>query len=357
MIQTTATRSGRRRQGTWALVLVVLALLAAACGDDDTTADDPGGETPAADDAAFPVTVEHTFGETTIDAAPTRVVSVGYTEHDTLLALGVTPVAVTDWYGDQPFATWPWAQDELGDAEPEVLSSADGFQYERIAALDPDLIIGVNAGMDEVAYDRLRQIAPTVAHPAGAEAYFSPWDEQARLVGQAVGREDEVEALIDDVEQQFADAGTAHPEFEGTPIVFLQNAFYEGAAIAYPDGLSTAFLTDLGFTIPSELAPFDRDGEGAQAYIPLEQLSVLDAAEVLLWATETPEDRANLEAEPVYGNLQAVKDGRLVFTDGVTAGAVYFTSLLSLPYVLEHLVPALASTLAGEGPATIGAAS
>ena len=355
MIHTTATRRGRRR-GTSALVLVALALFAAACGDDDTSADDPS-DIAAADDAAFPVTVEHAFGETTIESAPTRVVSVGYTEHDTLLALGVTPVAVTDWYGDQPFATWPWAQDELGDAEPEVLSAADGIQYERIAALDPDLIVGVNAGLDQAAYDRLRQIAPTVAHPVDAEAYFSRWDEQARLVGRAVGRTDEVEDLIDDVEQQFADAAAEHPEFAGTPIVFLQNAFYDGAAIAYPDGLSTAFLTDLGFTIPSELGPFDRDGEGAQAYIPLEQLSVLDAGDVLLWATETPTDRANLEAEAVYGNLQAVKDGRLVFTDGVTAGAIYFTSLLSLPFVLEHLVPALASTLAGDGPATIEVAS
>ena len=63
--------------------------------------------------------------------------TVGVTEQDTVLALGVTPVGVTDWYGDQPYATWPWAQDELGDAEPEVLTTADGLEYERIAALDP----------------------------------------------------------------------------------------------------------------------------------------------------------------------------------------------------------------------------
>jgi iron complex transport system substrate-binding protein len=42
-----------------------------------------------------------------------------------------------------------------------------------------------------------------------------------------------------------------------------------------------------------------------------------------------------------------------VFTDGITAGAIYFTSPLSLPFVLEQLVPAMASTIAGEGPATI----
>ena len=44
-----------------------------------------------------------------------------------------------------------------------------------------------------------------------------------------------------------------------------------------------------------------------------------------------------------------------MFTDGVTAGAIYFSSPLSLPFALEHLVPALASTIAGDGPATIDA--
>ena len=74
---------------------------------------------------------------------------------------------------------------------------------------------------------------------------------------------------------------------------------------------------------------------------------------MLLWATESPDDRTALEAEPVYDGLEEVRDGRLVFTDELTAGAIYFTSPLSLPMVLDELVPALASTLAGDGPAQI----
>jgi iron complex transport system substrate-binding protein len=55
----------------------------------------------------------------------------------------------------------------------------------------------------------------------------------------------------------------------------------------------------------------------------------------------------------LYPALEAVQDDRLVFTDAVTAGAIYFTSVLSLPYVIDKLVPALAAALAGEGPQTI----
>jgi iron complex transport system substrate-binding protein len=50
-----------------------------------------------------------------------------------------------------------------------------------------------------------------------------------------------------------------------------------------------------------------------------------------------------------------VQSGDLVFTDGLSAGAIYFTSVLSLPLVLEEVVPALATVVAGAGPATAAA--
>ena len=52
---------------------------------------------------------------------------VGLREQDALLALGVVPVATTEWYGKHPGAIFPWAKDELGDAKsPTVLSNTDG---------------------------------------------------------------------------------------------------------------------------------------------------------------------------------------------------------------------------------------
>jgi iron complex transport system substrate-binding protein len=335
-------------------LVLVFATVAAGCGDDDDgdTATTGAPAQTTAPTGAFPATVEHALGTTIVAEEPERVVTLGLTEHDSVLALGVTPVGVTDWYGDQPFATWPWAQDELGAAEPTVLVNKDGLDYEGIAALDPDLIVGTNAGLDDESYDKLTAIAPTIAHPQSAPLYFSPWDDQFRLIGAALGQDTEATAIIDDIDAQFAAAREAHPDFAGKMAIFLQNAIYDGSAIAYQKGLSTDFLTDLGFDVPSELDAFATEG---QAYIPLEQLNVLDSADVLLWATETPSDRTALEAEPLYTTLEEVRDGKLVFTDGVTAGAIYFTSPLSLPFVLEHLVPALASTVAGDGPATIDA--
>lgn len=337
---TTANRAPR----FLGVLLTALSFAACTSSPDQQTSTARAGE-------GFPVEVDHAFGTTEVSSAPERVVSVGYTEHDTLLALGIAPVGVTDWYGDRPYATWPWAQDELGDAKPEVLSLADGFQFEKIAALKPDLIVGTNSGMQEADYEKLSGIAPTIAQAEGAVGFFSRWDHQTLAIGKALGLEGEAVDLVADVKDQFATAAEEHPEFAGKKVIFLQNAFYEGAAIAYQKGLSTDFLTDLGFDVPAALDEYVKTQE-EQATIPLERLSVLDEADVLVWATENPEDRTRLEAEPIYLSLEEVKEGRLVFTDAVTAGAIYFTSPLSLPYVLEKLAPAFADTLAGEGPVT-----
>lgn len=354
--------SHRSRAGIALCALVVIAA-SAACAQDsaDEAASGPAAPAPAVSalpsptaTPAFPVTVPHAFGSTTIPAAPQRVVSVGVTEQDTILALGVTPVGVTEWYGEQPFATWPWAQDELGDAEPTVLTTSDGLDFEAIAALKPDLIIGTNAGIEADSYATLSAIAPTIAQAGGGEGYFSPWDEQAMMIGSALGKRGQVEELVAGIKDKFAAAAAANPEFAGKAIVFLQNAISDGSAIAYQDGLSTEFLTDLGFTIPAALDDYVPEGDVSQAYIPLERLAVLDAADVLLWATEAPEDRPKLESEALYRNLEEVRQGRLVFTDEITAGAIYFTSPLSLPYVLDVLVPALKSAVAGTPATTVG---
>lgn len=332
----------------FATALVTAALLSSCAPASDSTDD----TAPAAASDAFPVTVDHAYGETEIPEQPQRIVTVGYTEQDTLWALGLKPVGVTDWYGDHEFASWPWADEARGDSEPEVLSTSDGLDFEAIALLDPDLIIGTNAGMTEDDFDRLSDIAPTVAHSGDYSMYFEPWDVQTLQIGEAVGLVDEAQGLVDDIEAQFAEAAEAHPEFADTSVVFLQNAIYDGAAIAYQDGLSTEFLTSLGFTIPSEIDAYaPDDASGGQAYIPVENLDVLNAADVLIWGTESDDDIAALEGEAFVAAIAAQQAGSVVYTDGVTAGAIYFTSPLSLPYVIDSLVPALADAIAGNGPA------
>ena len=330
----------RRTFGVAALATMGAGL--AACGTGGAPAASPsasaGSQAPAG--ASFPTTVTHAFGETVIESQPTKVASIGATEQDFLLALGVIPVAVTEWYGGHPYATWPWAQPALGSTQPKVLKNDDGFQFLEIAKVKPDLIVGLNAGVTKSDYGKLSKIAPTIPHSNAKEPWFGPWPQMLAAIAQAVGKSAEGKQLEASVKQKFADAAAANPAFAGKKAIFLQNAVYDGNLIAYQKGLGTEFLTDLGFDIPSEIDAYVKEGE--QAYIPVEKISVLNSADVLVWGTEKDADRAALEKVPGFKSLEAVKAGRSVYTGGELAGAIYFTSPLSLPFVVDKLVPMLA---------------
>jgi iron complex transport system substrate-binding protein len=341
-------RRGSIRRLSLVTAFVAVAGLLAACGDD-------GAQESAAPEAGsvFPVTVEHKFGQTVVPSDPRRIAVIGLSEQDIVLALGKVPIATTEWYGEQPSAVWPWAQDKLGGAKPTVLSTADGFEFEKIAALNPDLIVGTNSGMKQADYTKLAAIAPTIPGVKGSADYFSPWEEQTVQVAKALGKETEGKALVDGIKADFAKVAAANPEFAGKTATFSQNAFYDGKIYVYPPGLNTEFLTMLGFTINPELTAL-AEVPGQQAAISAENLSKIDA-DVLVVAAEKPEDITNLEKVPTYTRLGAVSGKRTVYTDPILSGAMYFISPLSLPYVLEKLPPLLKAAVAGQAPNAIAA--
>jgi iron complex transport system substrate-binding protein len=232
------------------------------------------------------VTVKHIFGETKIPAPPKRVVSAGFTEQDDLLAVGIVPIAVTDWFGGERFGVWPWAQPKLGGAQPVVLNLNDGIQVDQIAALKPDLIVAANAGLDQDTYTKLSAIAPTIAQ-SGPDAFFEPWRNQATAIGQAVFKAADMAALIGGVDEKFNTAGKNNPQFAGKQVLLLGGTFYQDSVRVTTPGWRTEFLTNMGFTIPDtggELVPRDK------------MAAVLDSADVLIWKTESDEEQAALVA-------------------------------------------------------------
>ncbi|RDH80524.1 ABC transporter substrate-binding protein [Mycolicibacterium moriokaense] len=281
------------------------------------------------------VTVKHLFGETKVPAPPTRVVSAGYTEQDDLLAVGVVPIAVTNWWGDQPFGVWPWAQPKLGGAQPEVLDLADGIQIDRIAALKPDLIVATNAGVDQDTYNKLSAIAPTIPQ-SGQDAFFEPWKQQAAAIGQAVFKFDEMAALVKGVEDKFTAVAATDQPFSGKKVLLLEGAIVDDAVHLVTPDWRTEFLTQMGFAIPDT---------GGATITRDKMASTLDAADVLIWTTEGDDQQAALLADPTIAKLAATGANRNVFTGKDLAGAIAFASPLSYPVVADQLPPALAKVL------------
>lgn len=300
-------------------------------------------------------TIEHKYGSTEVRGLPERVVTVGFNDQDPVLAMGIEPVGVRDWFGEQPHAVWPWAQDELGDADPAVLPMGE-LDFERVAALEPDLIVGVFSGMTEDEYGTLSEIAPTIAQPEGYVDYGVPWQEQTRVIGRALGREKRTRALISGVEAQFEATREAHPEFEGaTGVVALLDE--GGTYNAYgPKDLRGRFISALGFELPPEIS--EMAGDDFFAQISEERLDLLDA-DVLVWIVNSQEAAEALRENPIYRQLDVAREGRAIFLDvnEPLAGALSFSTVLSLPFLLDELVPRLATAVAGASTTGVGTTS
>ncbi|MFJ5557153.1 iron-siderophore ABC transporter substrate-binding protein [Streptomyces sp. NPDC093250] len=339
-----------------ALASTLLLLTAAtACGGDDSGSDstDSGAKAGASGESAFPVTIAHKYGSTTIKAEPQRIVTVGLTDQDAVLALGKVPVGTTEWLGGYKGAIGPWAEDELGGAEaPTVLKdTGTGPQVEKIAALKPDLILALYGGLTKEQYESLSKFAPVVAQPKEYNDYGIPWQELTRKVGQALGKPDEATKVVEDTEATIKAAADEHPEFKGAGAVMATP--YEGMFVFGSQDARSRILTDLGFSLPKDLDKAIGDKFGAN--ISKERTDLLDQDAVVWIAGDVAKDADKLHKDASYKDLNVVKEGREVFVDESSdyGNATSFVSALSLPYVVERLAPQLAAAVDGKPDTTV----
>jgi iron complex transport system substrate-binding protein len=328
-----------RRIAPVAAILAATSALA-ACGGDDAGA---AAETSTANGAgaSFPVTIEHKFGSTEITGAPERVVTVGYTEQDIVLALGVQPVGEREFLGGYAYKQRPWAQDALGGAEPAIVAGEE-IKFEAVAAQRPDLIIATHSGITEADYGRLSRIAPTVTQTDEHVDFGMPWQDQTLVTGRALGREDRARELVEQVEARFANARDEHPEFDDATAILAYGGPDGYGAYASADTRSR-FFADLGFETPKRVD--ELAGDGFFVEFSQEQFRLMDQDVVIMFGK-----RDDVMDNPVFKRLNAVREDRVIYIDleDQFAGALGFSSALSLPFLLDEATPKLAAAVDGD---------
>jgi iron complex transport system substrate-binding protein len=322
----------------WLLVTTLAVALSAACSNTQQ----PQGGSDTAGSSAFPVTVEHKYGSTTIKAEPKKIVTLGLSDQDTVLALGAKPIGAIDWFKEQPYGKWPWTKSLWGANPPTVVGERDEYNMEKIAALGPDLIIAQYSGMNKEQYDTLSKIAPVVAQPKEFEDYLAPWTVMTERIGTALGKQTQVKQLIDGVRAKFAALKAKHPEWASQTIA-VADSFEPGKYAAFTkDDPKAAFFAELGFKLSDEVEKLAEPGWNV-AEFSAERLDLLDV-DRLIWVTSGPEHDARIKGEPLYQKLKVVTAKRDMFVpyqDPDVGAAFSFNTVLSIPYALEQIEPLL----------------
>ncbi|WP_175987134.1 iron-siderophore ABC transporter substrate-binding protein [Microbacterium tenebrionis] len=331
----------------------VLALSLAACSSTAPTSTDDtaAGSNPASDDA-FPVTIEHVYGETTITEKPERVATVAWANHEVPLALGIVPVGMSKvaWGDDDDNGVLPWVEeklDELGAETPVLFDEADGIDFEAVADTNPDVILASYSGLTQEDYDTLSKIAPTIAYPE--VAWGTSYQDMITMNATALGLADEGAELVADLESQTQDALDAHPALKDAKVLFTYIDPNDFSQVGFYTPIDTrpGFLLDLGLPEPQILKD---NADATDFYLTVSAEEVDKFDDVDLFITYGDESMvAALQADPLLGKIPAVAHGQIaILPDATPIANSANPSPLSIPWGIDEYFSILEAPLTGK---------
>lgn len=248
-------------------------------------------------------------------------------------------------HGEENNGVGSWIADDFGDTEVELIERGDeSLNYEQIQSLDPDVILNVRAAFDDQAYERLSEIAPTIQATEGTPDYAVNWRDHTRTIAQGLGKVEEGEAQVAELEEKIADIKDEHPQFDGVELV-SGSKFGDAYGASLPGDARFDLYGDLGFVLDADIAELPSP-DGFFAAVSVEQVEAMDSDIAVLTTIGYPIEE--LEHDALINSLDVVKDGRAIIVDpesdimaGTTAGTVP-----SLSVALDQVVPELEDVVA-----------
>ncbi|TDC98476.1 iron-siderophore ABC transporter substrate-binding protein [Actinomadura sp. 7K507] len=319
----------------------------AACGDSAETEEASAG---GGGGAAFPVTIKHALGTTTVPEKPERVATVNWANHEVPLALGVVPVgmASANFGDDNDDGVLPWVEKrlkELNAKTPVLFDETDGIDFEAVADTRPDVILAGYSGLTKQDYDTLSEIAPVVAYPK--VAWGTPWRETVELNSKAIGLAAEGDKLIAGIEDEVETVVAKYPQLKGKSAMFMthvdpndvsQVGFYTA------HDTRTMFFEDLGLKIADSVAEASKGTDKFSLTRSAEQADMFDDVDIITgYGGEKGDLLDTISKDPLLSKIPAVERGSVyLLPESEPLGTAANPTPLSISFVLEDYVKALA---------------
>ncbi|MEL6894046.1 MAG: ABC transporter substrate-binding protein [Actinomycetota bacterium] len=352
---TTSRAGGARRRPAVARSLAALLVVLAACSVDEKPDTDPAAAvpsdtddssasrsatttTPDSDDMSVTTVPPDTSSPSSLPAAtttepadldtptvlidafdnevvippdPQRVFAGDDTSLANLLDLGIRPVgaavnqnSVPDFLGEQ--------LDGITDV------SAEGglrVNFEALAALEPDVIVGPGTTLLKLQYDLANEIAPTYAYRYG---YASSDELRTNLtdLARVFGLEAQAEQIVAELDARVADlAQRLSTSARADETVSVVRIFADGAGLSLRHGtIESVLMAEIGVARP----PNQQSIEAFATELSLETLDLADADTIYLYSDD-PDDPTvydSVVASPLWQTLTATRNDRVFVVDG-----------------------------------------
>ena len=272
------------------------AMMLVGCASNSATNEDKTTENT--------VTVTDVRGEVEIPADPQRIVDLsGNSDILSILGYKVVGTANSDAYDYTKFPSY--LEDTLSGAEILGYSMQDTMDVEAVMNLNPDLI--VISTVQEKMYDQLSEIAPTVMIQLEA----LNWKDDVRALGKVFDKEDVANEWIANYESKAKEAGDKIKAKYGDNTTYLSFLASGGQFFVFDGaGFGDVLYKDMGLAKPVGMP---KQTDISLPVVTYEGLAAIQADYIFAIATE--EDLAQLEANSIWNNLPAVKNGNVVILE------------------------------------------
>jgi len=320
------------------------ALVSAVAGCSSSAAQESG---PDASNRAFPVTISQAQGSVTIPKQPKRVITLGWASTDAAIALGTIPVGAekSSWGGNKD-GQYPWivsAVKKAGGTLPHMVTMYPELDIKKVVSLKPDLILAPYSGLTDAQYKQLSQLAPTVSFPG--KSWGTTWEQAISISGKALGKPAEATRVIAGITKRFAAEAKAHPEFAGKSIAYLYASQPGTLGVYQPGDSRVDYLRYLGFANDATMSALPETAEH-YSEIGLESANKLDKTDVVLTWFNSADNEKEVDAQPLYGQIPAIKRGSYVpMSDPTVAMARTLITPYTLDYALDDYVKELSAAV------------
>ena len=247
------------------------------------------------------VTVTDVRGDVEIPADPQRIVDLsGNSDILSILGYDVVGTANSDAYDYTKFPSY--LEETLKGAEILGYSMQDTMDVEAVMNLNPDLI--VISTVQEKMYDALSEIAPTVMIQLEA----LNWKDDVRALAKVFNKEDVANEWIANYENKAKEAGDKIKAEYGEDTTYLSFLASGGQFFVFDGaGFGDVLYNDMGLAKP---AGMPEQTDISLPVVTYEGLAAIQSDYIFVIATD--EDLAQLEANSIWNNLPAVKNGNVV---------------------------------------------
>lgn len=278
-------------------------------------------ETEATEDsaAAYPLTIEHAVGETTLEEKPEKIVVLEWVYGENLLALDIQPIGMADIEG---YNAWVNVEPELSDEVVDVGTRQEP-SLEEIARLDPDLIITASFRHEGIQ-EQLENIAPTMMfnpYPEEGEDQYEEMVSTFETMAAALGEEEKAEEVLTQLNEKYDDvaAGLKETGFDGEEFVLTQaySANETAALRLFTDNaMAVQILENLGLSNAFDGSDFELYGYSETSVESLQPYQ--DAHFIYIVQDDDNVFENQLAGNPVWEGLSFVEEERTFGLPGDT---------------------------------------